>query len=532
MEQTCMEIAPISEAYPAGVDVRYEPEFEELQSEIDKLSLPSATTGVDWERVHSLSADILKTKSKDLLVASYFTVADIRLNKLQGFANGLNIYAGLLETYWDDLFPVKKRMRGRIAAVTWLIEKSEAAFDSFEVDPVVPDRIMSLKVQLQRIDAALQEHCDDAPLLRPLERIIEEIPIKEDILSEKPEPEAPGFSDQQEPLKTEKNTAGSAPFFQSERVVPAPSISSVESVSAAEIEKILREAFQTVRQAAGFYFEKDNTNPRGYRCRRIAGWALVQALPPSTSKQTQIPPPGEFETVKRTLLELRGSEKWQELLRESEQRLNGALLWLDLNRFTAESLAGLGSQYHEAYEAVCQETAFLLTRLEGLEKLTFLDGSPLADAETRQWIETIKPGSDAVIQSPLAQSGPVNERMDEIIGQSRSLAAAKKLPEAINLLRSEMIRSPSCHEKLIWRLNLVQLLISHRQIKLALPHLDEVVGAIDTYKVEEWDPQLATHALRIVWLGFKSEKSTRDRAETILARIARINPVEAMQLEK
>ncbi len=536
MEQSHREIAPISEEYPAGTDVRYEPEFEELQAEIDKLSLPSATSGVDWERVWALSSQILTKKSKDLLVASYFTVADIRLHGVPGFFNGLSVYSELLAQYWESLFPAKKRMRGRLAAVAWLIEKSEAAFEGFNVDPVESEVIISLTELIQKIDTILSKQCDDPPLLRPLERIIENIPVREDPVTEQIAEEPPEKPEQHDPAKEKREAAAAPPDNRPERqtetVTPAPVISSTSSASAAEIEKILREALQTVRQVAAFYFDKDNSNPRGYRCRRIAGWALIQTLPLATDKQTQIPPPGEMEATRKHLLELRGLERWQELLREAEKRFNSSLLWLDLNRFSAESLTGLGSQYHQAHDAVCQETAFLLKRLPGLEKLTFLDGSPLADAETRHWLETIIPAEETMMRSPVIQTGGGNEEMDQRIEQCRTLAASKKLTEAVGLMNQEMSHCGGRHAKLLWRINLIQLLLNYHQNRLVLPHLDDMITDIDTFRLEEWDPQLAVVALRTVWLGFRNDKSAKEKASAILARIARIDPVEAMRLEK
>lgn len=66
---------PIQPDQPAGQEARYTPEYEQLQAEIDKLSLPSASRGVDWRKVESLASVILAQKSKDLAVASYLTVA-------------------------------------------------------------------------------------------------------------------------------------------------------------------------------------------------------------------------------------------------------------------------------------------------------------------------------------------------------------------------------------------------------------------------------------------------------------------------
>ena len=59
---------PVNADQPAGSDVRYDPEFEELQAEIDKLSNPSATDGTDWNKVTKLASEILATKAKDILV--------------------------------------------------------------------------------------------------------------------------------------------------------------------------------------------------------------------------------------------------------------------------------------------------------------------------------------------------------------------------------------------------------------------------------------------------------------------------------
>jgi type VI secretion system protein VasJ len=110
---------PIGAEQPAGSDVRYDESFDNLQLEIDKLTIPSATGSVDWEKVISLSSEILAHKSKDLLVAGYLAVALIHTHKDEGFAIGLKMYQDMLEHFWDDLYPPKKRMRGRAGAILW-----------------------------------------------------------------------------------------------------------------------------------------------------------------------------------------------------------------------------------------------------------------------------------------------------------------------------------------------------------------------------------------------------------------------------
>ncbi|MFP3999310.1 MAG: type VI secretion system ImpA family N-terminal domain-containing protein, partial [Desulfobacterales bacterium] len=67
---------PISENAPAGEDITYLPEFEELQNEIDKLTVVTAGAGqVDWNRVVELGTMLLSEKSKNLLVTAYMAEA-------------------------------------------------------------------------------------------------------------------------------------------------------------------------------------------------------------------------------------------------------------------------------------------------------------------------------------------------------------------------------------------------------------------------------------------------------------------------
>ncbi|WP_163337189.1 type VI secretion system protein TssA [Desulfopila sp. IMCC35008] len=548
MDTQYPELQPINEDKPAGIDVRYEPEFEQLQAEIDKMSLPSATTGVDWHLVRQLSSDILSTRSKDLLVAAYFTIAGIHVNRIKGFADGLQVFDGLLAEYWDTLYPAKKRMRGRVAAVVWLLEKSEAAFEAFEPEPCEPDFLLSLRESVSSIDGRLQEYLDEAPLLRPLERVVENLPVKEIFEKEMPvgqeqQTDEPALENKAA-LQVQKNEnpppavpeVAEEPEKKAEqtvRVAPAAAVETTDRMSAAEVEKLLRGAFQTVRQAADFYFDKDPANPRGYRCRRVAGWSMIQVLPPAEEYRTQIPPPGEFEQVKLYLYELRSLEKWTELLREAEQKFKGALLWLDLNRFAAESLAGLGLQFGEAHDAVCQETASLLNRLPGLAKLTFADGSPMADADTKQWLEGLSGAQSTTMAMPAMQTMTHGgAMMAELFEKSQNLAAAKKLPEAIALLTKELQSNSGGRDRLLWRIGLARLLMNNRQMRYALPHLEQIMDEVREFRLEEWDPALAIQALRVVWAGFKNEKSARERADGVLARIARIDPVEAMNLER
>jgi len=125
---------PISVDKPAGVDIRYDPAFDELQTEVDKLSSPAAAGSVNWEKVCRFASEILMNRSKDLVAAGYLAVSLIYRRRNDGFAMGLNLYLDLLEHFWEELYPSKLRARGRIRAIEWWAEKTEACHSAHRPD--------------------------------------------------------------------------------------------------------------------------------------------------------------------------------------------------------------------------------------------------------------------------------------------------------------------------------------------------------------------------------------------------------------
>jgi hypothetical protein len=167
---------PVNATKPAGVDARYDRTFEEVQAEIDKLSSPAATEPPDWERVVRLSSRILAEQSKDLLVAGYLAVGLTKTQGIQGLAIGLRIYGDLLENFWDDLYPPMTRLRGRLAAIAWWLEKTQLALGELEPAVLPSTHIRALDGDLGRIEFFLGQHLHGPPSLEGLRTLIETIP--------------------------------------------------------------------------------------------------------------------------------------------------------------------------------------------------------------------------------------------------------------------------------------------------------------------------------------------------------------------
>lgn len=70
--------------------------FDSDTSEADQL----------WRQVLDLAPDILQNHAKDLEVASWYTEALIRRYGFQGLRDGFRLIHGLINQYWDDIYPL------------------------------------------------------------------------------------------------------------------------------------------------------------------------------------------------------------------------------------------------------------------------------------------------------------------------------------------------------------------------------------------------------------------------------------------
>ena len=151
-------------------------------------------------------------------MASRLAVARIQLDKFGGFVDGVRLFADLIENFWDKLYPPKKRMRGRMGAIEWWLEKTEVLLGQEEPAPTPAEKLDELKNELKRLDDLFIENLKDPPMLRSLERFVESVPA---IAQKVPEPEsepAPGPVAEQKPETVEPEVEKPA----EKKAAPAP----------------------------------------------------------------------------------------------------------------------------------------------------------------------------------------------------------------------------------------------------------------------------------------------------------------------
>ena len=128
-------LAPLAGDQPTGSDLRqdFAPDSiyfrlrdaraaardaeRQAETEGGEESLPAL-----WRPVATLAIGALKSNSKDLEVATWLTEALVRTAGLRGLMAGASVIGGLVEHYWDGLFPMPDDtgMETRLAAVAGL----------------------------------------------------------------------------------------------------------------------------------------------------------------------------------------------------------------------------------------------------------------------------------------------------------------------------------------------------------------------------------------------------------------------------
>ncbi len=507
---------PISPDAPGGEDAKYEPEYEEIETEMAKLTSPTSSGAVNWGNIKTLSAKILSEKSKDMLCGSYLAVAMLRTEGIKGFADGLEFYKDMIENFWDDLKPPKKRMRGRKNAVEWMYGQGESYLKNNEPPPVPEDIYNRMMESFDAINSFLADKMEDPPYQRDFMEVLNMLPVEK---KEDPQPEA----------QQAESAATTNPPPPPAASGPAPDVPG-EIASEQDAAKTMNAGLKILKQVATYYLENDPANPKAYLFNRMAAWIPVNDPPPHADRVTKIPAPPD--QVKSVLENLYQSGDWENLLKASESKISQFLFWIDLSRWVYESLEHMGPAYEKARDVVGRETATFVSRLNGIDNLAFADETPFADPETKAWLADLaKPGEGG---GGAAASAESEEAMvEEEFDRARQTAKEKDLPSAVEMIQEKLLAGGSSKSRLLWRMALARLLILSKKNVPAKPHIEAIMNEIEKFRLEEWDPALALEGYKVVLSALRTNKDPEavQKTRQVLDSIARISPGEALRLE-
>lgn len=120
-------VAPVSEEAPAGDDLCYDPERQDIEQAFDAASVSAeAAAEIDWrETIRLIEGQSRRTK--DLWLAVYMARAGTRTGALETVEKGCMALAGLLDRYWTTVHPTIEDygLQGRMGACESLTRFAE-----------------------------------------------------------------------------------------------------------------------------------------------------------------------------------------------------------------------------------------------------------------------------------------------------------------------------------------------------------------------------------------------------------------------
>jgi type VI secretion system protein VasJ len=528
LELDRLGIAPIPGPAPAGASARYEPEYEELNAEIEHLgSLTGAK--VDWEKVVDRGTTILRDKSKDLLVASYVTLGLLQLQGLPGLAAGLALSRDMLATHWDGLFPEVKRARARGAAVQWLAQRAQPAIEGRPA-PTEDERapLAACIDALKALQAVLDERMGrDAPATGPLRRALEArldaIPAAAP--PPPPAPAAPAPAPAPPPPPTATVVEAAAPPSPAPTPTPPPPAPSAP-VDVSKVQDALAGVWETLDKTADLLLAASDADPLPYLLRRTAAWRGLVKLP--NAQGTTLGFPGGEPALLGQLDAAADAGEHAKVLRLAEPAVTRQRLWLEPSFRVFEALKALGKRHQAARDAVASELVALGKRLPQLAQLSFKNNVPLLGPKGRAWLEAqLQGGGEGGGGGPL-------DPIDQAVARAKAKLLEGGLAAAVEALADAAPARLGLRGRFRWRLGLARLCLDAGRADLALGAAEGLEADRGRFQLDEWEPALAGEllALRLKALGAlqPKPKDAPERARALQDALCQVDLSSALAL--
>jgi type VI secretion system protein ImpA len=585
---------PIPGENPSGESLRYAPVFDKIKEA--RRADDDAPQGdwqferktADYPLVIKLAGEALATKSKDLQLAAWLTEAILRKEGFQGLTAGLQLIKGLIENFWDTLYPELDDgdAEMRAAPLEWLGTRMESALRSVpltskganwfqfqESRAVGYEAAADTEAKLEARTAAMAEgkmsgeEWDGAVAATPktfyagmeetLDGILDVLEILNIIGEEKFGDVAPSFGPMRTTVEEIRHTVHGV--LQKKREVEPDegaeaAASGEEAASAEEAQAAGRplgpaprrpvtaepsdqeDAFQRVTAVAAYLRRNDPSSPLPYLLLRGLRWGELRAAGTDVDANLlEAPPTGARQALKKAA----NDSDWPQVLElgESAMGLPCGRGWLDLQRYVFRAANELG--YYQIASAIRAEVNGLLADYPALRQASLLDDTPAANPETQAWLDEIAPAPPAeAAYAPATMEGATEASWaspnggPEIVDANEvAIQAARsgRPQEAIEILTREATAEKSGRGRFQRRLQLAQLCMSIGYERIAHPILEQLADEIDSRGLEGWEAAPAVaQPLALLYRCLEKLDTAPDLKQKVYDRICRLDPLQAL----
>ncbi len=493
-------LAPVSEANPTGEDPGYEDDFQRIREEVNKLS------GIDTGLICALAEKLLTINAKDIRVATYYCWARLHQDGETGFAEGLELLAGLLQYYGMQLHP--QRDRSRKAALEWLA--GTRVLDSLSLYPEV------VREEAQRTAGALV--------------------LISDTLETKPEASRPELDALYRALESRLMKGGGVdavvPQNASSQTRAQPSSHTTEQ-DAPVLSRITsgQDLLAQARTLTEYLREQPDGWLAAHRLMKSLRHDTLSAIPaPDAEGKTRIEPPraDQRAMLKRLYLQ----QSWLEILEQADSTFSRGAnhLWLDLQWYIHQALMKSGQNV--LADIITADLKGLLRRLTGLETLAFNDGTPFADEVTLNWInQSVLDDMTGWRDKPVSVSSTTDNDILALEPEALEKADTDGLDVTLHWLQTRP-GTETTKDKWLLRLLMARVAEQKGKNELALHLLGELDDAAQSITLTQWTPALLfeVKSRRLRLLRMKAAHSETDKSrlqpemDQLLAGLIALDP--------
>ncbi|HEX3867909.1 MAG TPA: type VI secretion system protein TssA [Gemmatimonadaceae bacterium] len=578
---------PIPGENPGGVDLRYDPIYDKIKEarredeDVPQGEWTTALKVADWPTVIALATDALSTKTKDLQIGAWLTEALVRREGFPGLRAGLDVLAGLVEKFWDTLYPEidDGDLEMRAGPLDWVGLKLNIAVlrvpldrggnDSFQLKesrtiPTEEDAgfdadkgkarqaaIAAGKPTPEVVEAAFTSTPKAwyKTLVADVNACIASLKALEAASDEKFGNDAPGYGGLRETLTGVQHTVTQA-LKRKLELDPDP----IEETAAAESgdagageggeaagaaagsvltaePRSRDDAANRIVSAAKYIRQSDPFNPASYLLLRGFRWGELRVGGAGIDpKLLEAPPTNVRTNLKGLLLDA----KWPQLIEAAEGVMGSpqGRGWLDLQRYALTACEGMGGEYDIVSTAIRGALSALLADLPQLVDMTMMDDTPTANAETRTWLRNTvqvppKPaprlsGAIAAAEIEIPNSrDPFTVAMAEV--------KAGRSDRGISLLMREVSRQKTSRARFLTQVQLAHVMIDAGHDAVAMPVLEQLLADIDSHKLEEWEAgDVVAAPLALMFRALLRTEGDESTRQALYLRICRLDPLQAI----
>ena len=569
----------------------------------------------DFPQVIKLAGEAVATRSKDLQLAVWLVEAHVRREGFVVLTPCLTFLRDLVEKFWDTLYPEIEDgdMEVRAAPLDWLggkfepqlrwlpITASKLSWFKYkesrtvgsEAEAAASDDKKKLRAQLikdgklsaeefdQAVDEtpkpfyetlqaqlndslaalnALGELCDEkfgdqAPSFIKLRTALEDLSQLARIVINKKGGPTPVAASAPEPAAVAEQPAPAAAASPVAQAAPRAAAAPPAPVQSAGVDPVsLDDAAVRLGAIARYLRKQDVYNIGPYLILRGLRWGEIRYNGPQIDAQMlEAPPPELRQRMKKAALE----EKWDEVLEATEaaMELPCGRAWLDIQRYAVQALDNKGQWFAFVSGAIRSSLRALLQDLPGLLDMSLLDDTPVANQETRAWIqEQVLPESAAgppmlPVAAPAYETPapvPVHVNLTEapptvsddeaspgepdVFDAALEVACSGRQSEAIDMLFRALASEQTNRARFKRKVQLAHVLIASGREDVAYPILDQLAAEIEQRWLEDWEAgNVIAYPLTLLLQCLKSSNADPEVARQVYARICRLDPVKALE---